>query len=81
MKERCANYADLVEDCQTYPAPDMLSATADPTESNPAGNLRPFVGLHPQDSKWVFVDEIEYNKDPYKIQLKVHCYTSILLYA
>lgn len=69
MKERCANYEDLAEECSLSPAPDLNAANDDPT--GVLDNLRPFIGLHPEQSKWVFIDEIEYRKDPYTIQLKV----------
>lgn len=66
MQERCVNYEDLAEKCMTMAAPSVAYADQEITES-----LRPFPGLVPIDSKWYFVDEIEYRRDPYSVCLKV----------
>lgn len=73
MKERCVNYPDLAGTCDHTPAPTESAATgnANLSVTSAFDTLRPYPGLHVEDSKWGFVDEIEYNKDAYTIQLKV----------
>lgn len=72
MKERCVNYAGLADTCNSAPAPTVSSATADQDVNNTVEEqLRPYPGLHVEGSKWLFVDEVEYNKDAYTVQLKV----------
>ena len=64
MKERCSNYDDLEPWCAKRPAPTKY--VEDVVEK-----LRPYPGLEPEDSKWVFKDDIEFSKDRYSTRLKV----------
>jgi hypothetical protein len=75
MAERCANYEDLMEDCNGYPVPDPTSTTTDLADF--IDNIAPFTGLVPIGDRWMFRDEIEYTIDPYSIQLKVSVFLSI----
>jgi hypothetical protein len=77
MKERCANYVDLVDECQNNPAP--LNTFDGLRYGNNSKVFPPFMGLYGDNSIWVFVDEIEYSKDPYTIQLKVYFYLITIL--
>ena len=75
MAERCANYEDLLEDCNGYPVPDPTSTTTELGDL--INNIAPFAGLVPIGDRWMFRDEIEYTIDPYSIQLKVGVFPSI----
>ena len=73
MKERCVNYEELAETCSVTPAPNEADATSEANVNLTTAFdlLRPYPGLQIAGSKWIFSDELEYNKDAYTIQLKV----------
>jgi hypothetical protein len=77
MKERCANYVDLVDECRNNPAP--VNSFDGLQYGNNSKVYPPFMGLFGDNSIWVFVDEIEYSKDPYTIQLKVYFHLITIL--
>ena len=66
MKEKCTLYATLEEDCMLTPL--VRSSLS----SNPDMDITPpFPGLYMEYFYWWFLDEVEYNKDPYTVQIKV----------
>lgn len=66
--ERCANYPELADKCNSAVIPDLYGVT-DP--DGLISRMAPYPGLIPSEKSWRFSDLIEYYRDQYTIQMKI----------